>query len=225
MADCLCDNLEIESCPPYAAKKSFDEYLAVECNVCSGVVPVATTMANLKTAAGIDSCCEEIIINRGNQVIYSIDGGTNWLETGVRRLGHVVAFGSTSFTSNVSVTPNITSSSASGANEIPVTYSNNRFTITEGGTYLYHFNFVISPTATIAAGNFIFEILKNGASFNPRLVASPLLVYPSVGNIFHSFQGSMSLAANDGISFRFVPSVTFTSNPTEVYIDMWKVGS
>ena len=224
MSDCLCDNLEIESCPPYASKKSFEEYLVAECKNCSGVVPVGTTIANLKTVAEIDDCCQEIVINRGNQVIYSIDGGTTWLETGVRRLSHIVAFGSMSFTNNVSVTPNITTSSPV-TTQIAVSYTSNRFTVAEAGTYLYHFNFVISPTASIAGGTFIFEILKNGASFNPRLVASPFFVYPSAGNLFHSFQGSMSLAANDGISFRFVPSVTFTSNPTEVYIDMWKVGS
>lgn len=225
MADCLCDKLLIESCPPYASEKDFNEYLKRDCNVCSGVVPVNTTLANLKTAAGIDTCCKEVIINRGQQVIFSIDGGNTWSETGVRRISAVTEFGSTNFTVNVTVTPNHTGANTTiHEQQVPINFTNNRLTVTEGGTYMYSINFVIAPNAAFN-GNMRMDMMVNGSNLLPRVGTSWYINLSSSATLFHTISGVINLEANDGISFIYTPGVTFTSTITSTYIDLWKVSS
>jgi hypothetical protein len=227
MADCLCDNLVIDSCPPYASEKSFREYIAEECNNCSGVVPVATTNANLKTAAEIDSCCNEIIINRGNQVVYSIDGGINWVETGVRRTSFAIGYANpTTFTANIAVIPPITSATAYIQEvSVGITGGSANWIMGETGNYLFHFDFLISPTAALANTNFLIEVYQNGVATLPSSKAMPHWVTSATDNLFHSMHGVMRIISGQSISFRYLSGTTFTSNNTGVYVDLFKISN
>jgi hypothetical protein len=224
MSDCLCDNLVIDSCPPYAAKKTFMEYIERECNNCSGEVPIATSAALIRSTLGIDECCQEVVAKRGNQVLFDIDG--SWIETGVRHSSFTLGYASTNLVANVANIPTITAISFVHQEvTINVPPASTQWFAAEAGTYLFNYTFVVSPTGAIGATNVNLEVYHNGAATLPSSKVTVHWQTSIADNLFFSMQGVARLGPTVGVSYRYLSGTTFTSNTHAVYVDLFKVSN
>lgn len=235
--NCDCEDIVVDNCPPYLSVEEFKNYADKLCSNCSAidssgdVTPISST--DYLSALGLDSCCPVLTVYRGNQVIYSFDGGTTWIETGTAMSALVSTLGSINFVTDTIITPNLTiANTVANLNERNNVYlAGNHMVIREPGSY-----FIVSDLKFIHTNasnlRMLYEGLVSDAVITPYRYGSHMFfngANPSEAGASRIVRlGFLKrfVGFNTRLRYRAIPSgTTFTSAATSITTWILKLGN
>lgn len=166
--NCECPEVEVENCPPYLSVETFNNYATEICSNCSATDTESVSAEDYVDTYGLDRCCPILTIYKDNQIIYSFDGGVNWVETGVAFSRATISYGALTFTTGVLLTPNITDANTTFErnDRNMVAISSNNLMIVEQGNYFITVDFSFGYAA---ASNTVMhiELYQNNVAATP----------------------------------------------------------
>jgi hypothetical protein len=234
--NCECDDIVVEDCPPYLTVETFNNYAEMLCANCTATdTTTGTTSMEASEYLSyfeLDSCCPVLTVYKGNQILYSFDGGATWVETGTALVTATTTLGSTTFTNGVIATPLINSGNTvfniRQRNFLQFNSpENNRFKLAESGYYMM--NFDLQVTYNVASSTHIlFEYMENNTPIGQRQATTRVFNGVSPTEIGSTRQMRVNLlrkiTAPVDVNFRFYTGIsTFTSNLTFIHTYITKL--
>lgn len=180
---CGCSSVELKSCPPYASLETVRQLTEDLCDKnCYGEVDILVDEADFMEEIGATSCCQAVMVKRGDCLFISLDGGESWQQfcnedysfKGTSSVDQTILSGASAFLIFEDVSWDTHSFKT----------SNTRFTIPTSGYYMVSANLRIDCDGTHHRVR--VRTLVNGNTVNGNLNDIDALASVPLGSVFTS---------------------------------------